>query len=194
MIHQEQEQVNELRAAPAASMYFVAIVCPDEINREVKKFKKWMKDQYGCTVALKSPAHITLVKPFWLEKNWEEYLLSSLKACETGVPPFDISLRGFSHFGKRVIYVDVVLNDSLSMVKNRVEAHFIRTFGDHLKKEQLPFQPHVTIANRDLKPSDFDKAWIHFQKEKYRRTFTAEAISLLKLEEGKWQLLDSRLL
>lgn len=180
--------------AQAASMYFVAVLCPETMDGELRQFKTWMRDRFGCTAAMKSPAHITLVKPFWLEKNWEEYLLTSFSACNTGMTPFEVKLQGFSHFGKRVIYVDVVQSTPLSNLKRKVESHFTRTFGDHLKKEQLGFQPHVTIASRDLRPGDFDKAWERFQKEEYTRQFMVEAFHLLRLEEGKWKLLEARAL
>ena len=175
-----------------AHMYFVAVLCPPEIDREVATFKKWMKDQFLCTVALKSPAHITLVKPFWIETNWEDYLVSALEACDPGIPKFSIELKGFSHFGKRVLYVDVTPSEQLKELKKKVEDHFIRTFGDSLKREQMSFQPHITIANRDLKPSDFDKAWAHFSKNSFEASFVAERITLLKLVEGKWEVLATR--
>ena len=177
-----------------AHMYFVAVLCPKEIDKEISRFKKWMKEQFQCTVALRSPAHITLVKPFWIESNWEEYLVSTLAACETGATKFEMTLLGFSSFGKRVLFVDVVDTPELFELKKKVEDHFIHTFGDSLKREQMSFQPHVTIANRDLKPGDFDKAWAHFSKMKYGSSFTVEEISLLKLREGKWEVIATRAL
>ena len=48
-------------------MYYVALVCPNEIDEVINRFKVWMKDRFGCKAAMKSPAHITLVAPFWLE-------------------------------------------------------------------------------------------------------------------------------
>ncbi len=175
-----------------AHLYFVAVLCPKEIDKEISKFKKWMKEQFQCTVALRSPAHITLVKPFWIETNWEDYLVSALQACDPSIPKFRIDLKGFSHFGKRVLYVDVAPSEPLKELKKKVEDHFLRTFGDSLKREQMSFQPHITIANRDIKPSDFDKAWTHFSKNRYEASFVAETITLLKLMEGKWEALATR--
>jgi 2'-5' RNA ligase len=177
-----------------AHMYFVAVLSPPAVDREVGKFKKWMKEHFHCTVALKSPAHITLVKPFWIETNWEDYLVSALQACEPGIPSFQIELKGFSHFGKRVLFVDVEPSEPLKDLKRKVEDHFLRTFGDSLKREQMSFQPHITIANRDLKPSDFDKAWVHFSKIQYEASFIASEITLLKLSEGKWEAIAGRAL
>jgi 2'-5' RNA ligase len=177
---------------PNANMYFVALVCPPEIDTEIAAFKQWMKDHYQCTVAQKSAAHITLVKPFWIELTWEDYLVGTLRSYSDPAGPFEISLHGFSHFGKRVIYVDVKHTPLLNDLKKRVEAHFIRSFGDSLKREQILFEPHVTIANRDLKPGDFNKAWEHFRNTRYERTFLADRISLLRLVDGKWIELESK--
>ena len=71
-------------------MYFVAIVCPEQINEKVLQFKNWMKTRFDCTVALKSPAHITLVAPFWLENEKEAELIVSLMAFRSTTGHFDI--------------------------------------------------------------------------------------------------------
>ena len=177
-----------------AHMYFVAVVCPKEIDRQVSQFKKWMKTHFQCAVALRSPAHITLVKPFWIENNWEAYLIDTLRACKPGVPDFRVTLYGFSHFGRRVLFVNVQQTPELLTRKERVEQHFTRSFGDSLRREQLQFHPHVTIANRDLKPADFKPAWEHFSKTNYNATFEVKTISLLKLADGRWQVLADKIL
>jgi hypothetical protein len=40
------------------NMYFIASVCPEEIDKQVMKWKLWMKEKYGCEAALRSPAHV----------------------------------------------------------------------------------------------------------------------------------------
>jgi hypothetical protein len=32
-------------------MYYVAIVCPDNLNNKIKGFKLWMQEKLGCKVA-----------------------------------------------------------------------------------------------------------------------------------------------
>ena len=49
------------------NMYFIALVASDEINQQVLKWKLMMKEKYKCEVALKSPAHITLIPPVWMK-------------------------------------------------------------------------------------------------------------------------------
>ncbi|HEY6063330.1 MAG TPA: RNA 2',3'-cyclic phosphodiesterase [Chitinophagaceae bacterium] len=169
-------------------MYFIAIVCPPELDKKILQYKYWMKEQFGSVAALKSPAHITLIQPFWLEENKEANLKSSLELFISDMEELEIQLEGFSHFGKRVLFVRVQENSSLEELKNQVENYFVRMYGDIIKKDDRPFHPHITIANRDMKPADFEKAWQHFSNKIFKEKFQTQTISLLKLTNGKWNM------
>lgn len=173
------------------NMFFIAIVCPPEVNEKVLRFKHWMKEQFGCVVALKSPAHITLIPPFWLEDVRETELLQTLQSFRSDMDELEIQLDGFSHFGKRVLFINVKENPALHELKKQTEIHFIQSFGDTIKKDERPFHPHISIANRDMKPGDFEKAWQHFSKKEFKETFRTKTISLLKLSPGKWNVIGS---
>jgi 2'-5' RNA ligase len=174
------------------SMYYVAIVCHAEVNEKVLQFKYWMKEQFGCVVALKSPAHITLIPPFWLEEKRETDLLQTLQLFSTSLDQFDIHLQGFSHFGNRVLFIPVKKNPALDEIKKQTEKHFISLLGDCIKTDDRPFHPHVTIANRDMKPSDFIRAWEHFSKKEFTETFRSGTISLLKLGPDRWNVIGRK--
>jgi 2'-5' RNA ligase len=173
-------------------MYFVALVCPPDIEKKVHAHKKWMKEHFGCVATMKSPAHLTMIKPFWLEDSWEDYLQKTLQSFETTRQVPDIQTWDFSHFGKRVLFIDVLHTQELIELKTQVEKHFIHSFGDSLKRDQLPFVPHITIANRDLKPGDFDEAWKTYSNKQFREVFPVKSISLLKLVDGKWTVISDR--
>ena len=172
------------------SMYFLAIVCPGPINDEVLQFKNRMRDQFGCRVALKSPAHITLIAPFWLNQEREEELLEAIQSFTSDMDEIEINLDGFFHFGNRVLFVNVRMNPALEELKNQVQDYFVRSFSDIIGKDERPFHPHITIANRDLKPGDFLKAWEYFSKKEFKEMFRAKTIALLKLTEGKWNMVS----
>jgi 2'-5' RNA ligase len=174
------------------SMYYLAIVCPAEVNEKVLQFKFRMKEQFGCVVALRSPAHITLIPPFWLEEAKETELLQALQTFSIDLDKPEINLEGFSHFSKRVLFINVKENAALEEIKKQTEKYFIKQFGDCIKTDDRPFHPHVTIANRDLKPSDFIKAWEHFSKKEFKKTFSAQTISLLKLGPDKWNIIGEK--
>jgi 2'-5' RNA ligase len=168
------------------SMYYLAILCPREIDEQLLKYKHWMRDRFGCVTALKSPAHITLIPPFWLNEMKEAELYQAVKAFTSDIGSLQIQLTGFSHFNRRTLYVVVNDQPGLEKLKQQAESHFIRSFHTVINAGDRPFHPHITIANRDLKPSDFIKAWDHFSKIKFTETFSIQTISLLKLDKSGW--------
>lgn len=173
-------------------MYYVAVLCPPAIESRVEQHKLWMRDRFGCTVALKSPAHVTLVTPFWLDRLSEQTLLETLESVQTNQLPVEIQLQGFSHFSNSVLYISVKENQMLNILRKEVEDHFIQSFRGIIKPDVRPFHPHITIANRDMKPGDFDEAWQHFAKEEFEENFQTNTLSLLKLTEGKWSVLAEK--
>jgi 2'-5' RNA ligase len=171
-------------------MYYIAIVCPDNLNNKIKGFKLWMQEKFGCKVALKSPAHITLIPPFWFDIDNETIILQAISSFQSSVESIEIELTSFAHFAKRVLYISVKPNEHLERIKQETEDHFISLLGEVIKKETKPFVPHITIANRDVKPPDFDKAWAHFMNRKFEAIFQTQQISLLKLAEEKWSVIS----
>jgi len=177
---------------PTAYMYYVAIVCPPNVDEKVLHYKNWMKEQFDCIVALKSPAHITMIPPFWLEETRQETLLQTLASFESPLQELEIILDGFSHFGKRVLFIQVKKNLLLSGIKKQTEDHFIKTFSHTIRPDERDFHPHITIANRDLSPSAFTKAWEYLSGKEFGETFATKTISLLKLIDRKWQLIGQK--
>ncbi|MBI5858586.1 MAG: 2'-5' RNA ligase family protein [Sphingobacteriales bacterium] len=175
------------------SMYFIAILCPPATDEKIFQCKQWMKEQFGCTVALKSPAHITLLPPFWLEEEREGGLIATFQHFRPDLQEIIINLSGFSHFSKRVLYVGVMANPALEEIKLQTENYFSENFPGTIKKENRPFHPHVTIATRDMRPSDFDKAFIHFSRKGFAEQFQAKTISLLKLSTGRWNVITEQI-
>lgn len=170
-------------------MYFIAVLCPEELNQKLLQYKLWMKQQFGCVVAMKSPAHITIIPPFWMcDKNANE-LLQTFLSFYSDVNEIEITLKGFSHFGKRVLYVNVVKNTLLEELQLQAEDYFVRSVTNQIKKDVRPFHPHVTIATRDIVPSSFFCAWDIFSIKQFEESFLTQKISLLKLSQGKWNVI-----
>jgi 2'-5' RNA ligase len=170
-------------------MFYIAVLCSPEIDKKIQAYKLWMRDRFSCTVALKSSAHITLIPPFWLHTEKEQLLIESIHSFQTRIPPFNIHLQQFSHFSNRVIFAAVEENHQLGSLRKAVEDHFIQPFHNEIKPDDRPFHPHVTIANRDIKPGDFNKAWDHFKRQPFDEQFEANTISLLKLNPGRWNVI-----
>jgi len=168
-------------------LYFIAIVTPEAINQQILEWKHYMREQFHCIVALKSPAHITLIPPFEMGETAQPEMQALLEPFAARQQRFPIRLKNFDAFKPRVIYTDVLPNPSLSALQTSLEATLLQSQRFAIKKDDRPFHPHITIANRDLKKEDFPQAWQHFQQLTYEAVFTAGAITLLKLNDHRWQ-------
>jgi len=172
-------------------LYFIAIVTPHDINQQVQEWKHYMQERFHCKVALKSPAHITLIPPFTMAETAQPEIQVLLEPYAASQQRFSIQLKNFAAFKPRVIYAHVLPNPELNALQTSLEATLLQNGRFHIKKEDRPFQPHITIANRDLQKEDFPLAWQHFQQISYEGSFTADAISLLKHNEHRWEITAS---
>ena len=172
-------------------MYFIALVAPEDINKQVLKWKHWMKERYQCEVALRSPAHITLVPPFWMKPELENKLVDSIAGFSIHQNSFRVHLNNFSHFKSRVIFINVAANDHLIKVKDDLYQFLLTTGMYPLKEDDRSFHPHVTIATRDLHKAAFYEAWEHFKEKRYTAEWIVQSISLLKHNNRNWDVIAS---
>ena len=173
------------------NMYFLAIVLPLEINEKVLAWKKWMLEKYDCKVGLKSPAHITLVPPFWMELEKEEELIREVEHICSNLQPFDAVTDNFSCFPPKTIFIALAPNAYLDEVKKATDKHFSILPGYKIKKDDRPFHPHITIATRDLYKRSFHEAWSFFAQKEFREEWTATGISLLRHNKKNWDVIHT---
>ena len=170
------------------NMYFVALVAPPGINEEILKWKNFFKEKFGCTVALKSPAHITLIPPFWMNEELEDDLINSINEFSKSKNKFEITLKDFAAFKPRVIYVDVLKNETLNELYLYLTDFILRLDKYPVKKDDRPFHPHVTLATRDLYKKAFYEAWEIFSRKKYEASWVVNGISLLRHNKKNWDV------
>lgn len=171
------------------SLFYIAIVCPDTIEEKVKGFKLYMEQQYGCRAALKSPAHLTIVPPFRAEDEMEKPLLDFVQTFNIGMLPVDVKLDGYGNFGDRVLFVDVVPNPSLNSLENEAMQEFNTQFPAIIFGMKPEFNPHVTIATRDIPMGKLEEAKTHFlANHQITEAFTAKELVLMKLVNGWWEV------
>lgn len=172
---------------PKAKMYFIAIVLPPHLDETIRGFKKQMQESYGCKVGLKSPAHITLAPPFWMEEEKEESLRQDMATIAQKVTTFTLNTEDFSAFKPRTIFVALQKSEELDRVKKSSD-DFFRHTDYKMKIENRPFHPHITIATRDLHKKHFAEAWPRFEKGTFRESFDAMGLSLLKHNGRAWDV------
>lgn len=167
--------------------FFIAIVLPPDLNEMVLEYKNYMFDRYGCRTGLKSPAHITLVPPFWMNQEKEGELGEDLTRL-ADYTSFRLSTEGFSAFPPRTIFINPSPSRELSEFKKKADEIFCKPGGIG-KKEERPFHPHITIATRDLSKKAFQEAWAYFEKKKFHKEWMVKNVSLLKHNQEHWEVI-----
>lgn len=166
--------------------FFIGILPPKDLQREVTEYKKYIADTWGPLHAFKSPPHLTVHPPFaWPERRLPP-LMRSLQAFAAAHASFPVQLKDFGAFPLRVVFINVVENPALKVLFQDLIAHLETSLGFSDQRNHHPFHPHMTIAHRDVEENMFPSIWRHFNAQTYDRTFQADAISLLESVNGRW--------
>lgn len=171
------------------ALFYIAVICPETINEKIKGQKEYMFQQYGCKAAGKSPAHITIVPPFRAEEELLPHLLDFVSTFNIGIVPFQINLTGYGNFGDRVLFVDVAPNPQLVQLEQECMQEFSHQFPSIIFGIKPPFNPHVTIATRDIPEGKLAEAKAYFEAQgPFAEQFEAKEVRLVKLEKGYWNI------
>ena len=172
------------------SLFYIAIVCPDTIEEKVKGFKGYLQDKYGCRSAAKSPAHITVVPPFRAEDEMATPLQDFVQTFNMGIVPVDITLNGYGNFGDRVLFIDIEKNEKLTALEQEAMTEFSEKFPGIIFGMKPDFNPHVTLATRDIPEGKLTEAKAHFEtNHPFNESFTAKELQVFQLVKGWWQQL-----
>jgi len=145
-----------------------------------------MRNRYGAVVALRSPAHITLVPPFRFEAEAESQLIAALETLNQRAV-FNLVGAGFSSFPPRTLFAAIKESAALKLL----QCDAVNAFGQfpQVKKETRTFHPHITIANRDITPSQFNDAWERYRNRSFDASWEAMEVSLLRYGQKKWDVI-----
>lgn len=176
------------KVVDTTKQYFIAIIPSSPIYEQAQELKIHFRDHYKSKASLNSPPHITLHMPFqWKEKK-EADLVKELGKFARGLEPVEIKLKNFSCFSPKVIFIDVETNTELNELQKKLHRFCkkeLNLFNADFKEQ--PFYPHLTLAFRDLKKPNFDKAWEEFKDKEFLGKFNVTQITLLKHTGKVWQ-------
>jgi len=171
------------------SLYFIAIVPHDEIEKEIKGIKEYLFQHFKTSASLRSPAHITLHMPFKWKDSKVPLLHDKLQEFLQDKENFQVVLSGFGAFPPRVIFIDVEENEMLQDFRKQLIKFFrleLKLFNADYKEQ--PFHPHVTVAFRDLKKNLFLQAFGEFKEKQFMASFLVDHLALLKHNGKEWEI------
>src|SRR5688572_12169373 len=161
--------------------YFIALIPPSPVYEEALALKEYVKEKYNSKAALNSPPHITLHMPFLWNEEKEKKLLTKLQEFARQCDPIKVCLDNFSSFPPRVIFINVAESDALNELQGRLHRFFKQELDIfNANYQDRPFHPHLTLAFRDLRKSQYPLAWREFSNKEYKAEFMADKIGLLK--------------
>jgi 2'-5' RNA ligase len=167
-------------------LYFVALVLPEPYQSEITELKHLAADLFGSSHALNSPAHITLIPPFFATEEEIENFGDKLQSFLQDKKIPGIHIQGAGHFGKRVIYANIKRNPALEKLQKDIFGLFRRFFPGINKSNR--FHPHITIAFRDLDEDVFPEAWAYFSSMDIEGETHFDSIDILIHKQRKWNI------
>lgn len=176
--------------------HFLGVLIPEDITLTLEDCRRYMNEAYGCKSGYGTPIHITLVPPFHLP---EEYTTAGLvQAIEKDVLPqaaqlkFNAHIDNFDAFGDRTIFAKVIQDEKWTVLRDKVLAAVLKAAPGCTKKDQRPFQPHLTVANRDI-PAGVSTAALEVMSElNLVEDFPVNNITIFERKGGKWEAVWSR--
>lgn len=181
------------RQSTRTSLYFIALIPDRELRIKTNAFKKDFK-RFGCDKATKVYTHITLKAPFKCSGSDREEVLSWFSEMQLRQKPFHLYLNGFGAFHNKhspVVFVNPVKNGELTRLQRELMSGFNGILPANVHAVDRSFNPHMTVAYRDLTPENFSRAWQEYKEKPFYDVFDVHAVYLLEHDRQKRNLIST---
>lgn len=170
--------------------HFIGVLVPEEITHTLEDCRKYMNHTFGCKSGYGTPIHITLVPPFKLPEEFStQDLIFSMNQEILSVDnklKFNGRIENFDAFGDRTIFAKVIPNKKWNVLRDKILDAVLKVAPDCTKKDKRPFQPHLTVANRDI-PSGVSVQALEVMNElNLIEDFPVDNITIFERHENKW--------
>ena len=160
---------------------YLLIIEPDAaVQKQIQAFKEYFIKSHRYPNAIVPKGHITLMR-FIQYDTYEKRIIGQLGQLAASITPFTIELQGFGSFG-HTLFVDVKSPDHLRELIS-LHRQELRPLLNTKGTPYFAMKPHVTIA-RNLTPSQHETIWPVWNRTKYRGSFPAKSMILLKRRVG----------
>ena len=170
-------------------LFFIALLPPTDVEKVAQELTEEFATIYNSKHGLKSPPHVTLQPPFKWDLNQVEVLKESLENFSQNQFSIPMILDGFGSFKPRVIYINVVKTPELLSIQNQLKLYLESNLGIIDEKQKHPsFNPHLTLAHKDLTKSNYYKAWKIYKDKSINFKFRVYQLTLLLHDEKRWKI------
>ena len=176
--------------AQSLQTHFLGVLVPDDLTLTLEDCRRYMNRTYGCKSGYGTPIHVTLVPPFRLP---DEYRTEDIvRALKEDVLPwaeklaFTAHVSNFDAFGDRTVFAKVDTDEKWTQLRDKTVSAVLKAAPGATKKDSRPFQPHLTVANRDIPQGASVKALQALNKIELFEDFPVDNITIFERRGGKW--------
>ena len=168
--------------------HFVGVLLPDDLTLTLEDCRRYMNEKYGCRSGHGTPIHVTLVPPFKLS---EEYSTDDLaRALEKNVLSrnfgFVAHVDNFDAFGDRTVFAKVSVDEKWTRLRDETVKAILNACPGTTKKDMRPFQPHATVANRDIPEDASADALEALNEMNLVEDFPVDGITIFERRGDRW--------
>jgi 2'-5' RNA ligase len=174
------------------NLYFIALIPQQELCDEINNFKNDFAVRFNSKKALKVMPHITLKAPFKLTADAHNDLLKWFANLHFTGKAFNIELRDFGSFKNGyhpVVFINPVMNAELALMQKAIITSFKEYYPAQAHPTDLRFNPHITIAYRDLTLENFREAWKEYKTKSFNALFEVNGVCLLQHDSRQWNII-----
>ena len=169
--------------------HFIGVLLPDDLTQQLLKCREYMNHKYGCRSGFGTPIHVTLVPPFKLPSPCTTSDIAAALAqmvAEKKWHPFDAKIEGFDAFGDRTLFAKVIPSAAWTAFRAAVYSAVSQASPGAVRKDTRPFQPHATVANRDIPPGESTEALEYLNQLELAATFPVDNITIFERRDKRW--------
>ncbi|GAA0524364.1 2'-5' RNA ligase family protein [Chitinophaga japonensis] len=173
-------------------IYFIALLPTAEAGKEIIRLKQEFAERYGARYALKVLPHITLQVPFTADPLLERAITAELTEFAASLSPFEVSLNGFGTYPykeQKILYIQVEKEPAIMDTHRKLMSFLRKEFGFSNMLARDIFNPHITVAFRDLTPEQFEAAWPEYEHRPFRISFKVNNLYFLRHNGTSWEVL-----
>lgn len=157
--------------------YLMILSPPDEIQKEISRYKRASVNVIGHFDGMYNTAHITITfqtrcKPF-LARPAIERMGQRL----TTLSPIGLQIKSFAYFNHgtsgKTIYAVIERNEKTDK--------WFKLLATQMNIKIKSFVPHITIA-KNIPVTAFNKLWPNFENREWSANFMANSLTILERE------------
>lgn len=172
--------------------YKLVLVPHEELTRHIQDERKVFSYKFSIENPSTGLPQVLLAS-FKQIQAAEERILNRLKIVAMANPAFKVELKDFGSFPSHTIFINVTSKIPIGYLVKKIKTDGQRLMKlDADNKPYFPNDSHITIGLK-LKPWQYEKAWLEYEKKHFTGRFIADHMLLLGRREGefKYKVIES---